>query len=65
LTIYEILGANDIYTHKNVAQVQEQLHMLKVAELESPLREKGVPPTLLYTFHAPDYIYLMPVQRND
>ena len=56
--IYEVFGANDVYTDAYVKQAVKDLGMCLVSELPSPFEESGLPASTLYTYHAAHYFYL-------
>lgn len=58
LAIYEIPAANDEYTQKFLNEARTRLGMDAIVKLTSPFSEVGLPPTTLYTYHAPDYFYI-------
>jgi 4-amino-4-deoxy-L-arabinose transferase-like glycosyltransferase len=57
-TIYEFNGANDSYSRNYVASACRELGLRVIAELPSPFQANGLPPSTLYTYHAPHYFYL-------
>lgn len=62
--IYEIWGANDRQTAETINFAIGEFGLEKIAELHSPLRKFGLPPSTLYTYHAPEYVYLMRMRSN-
>ena len=57
-TIYEIYGANDIYTRHYISLAIKKLGMRVIAERPSPFQANDLPPSTLYTYHAPQLFYL-------
>lgn len=57
-TIYEIYGANDKYTRNFIALACRDLGLRVITELPSPFQANGLPPSTLYTYHAPQFFYL-------
>ncbi len=57
--IYEIFGANDVYTDHYIERAIDDLGMTLISELPSPFEENGLPTSTLYTYHAGHYFYLM------
>ena len=62
-TIYEISGANDTYTRHYISLAVRELGMRVIAELPSPFQANGLPPSTLYTYHAPQYFFLTHVSN--
>ncbi len=62
-TIYEICGANDTYTRNFIALACRDLGLRVITELPSPFQANGLPPSTLYTYHAPQYFYLVHIKN--
>jgi hypothetical protein len=61
--VYEIYGANDTYTRHYLRLAEKKLGMRIIAELPSPFQTNGLPPSTLYTDHAPQFFYLTHVSN--
>lgn len=61
--VYEIFGANDTYTRHYLSLADKELGMRIIAELPSPFQANGLPPSTLYTDHAPQFFYLTHVSN--
>ena len=57
--IYEIYGANDLYTEHYIERAAGELGMKVIARIPSVFQANGLPPSTLYTYHEPELIYLM------
>ena len=62
-TVYEFFAANDIYTRQRIDLAVRELGIRVIAELPSPFQASGLPPSTLYTYHAPQYFYLTHVSN--
>jgi hypothetical protein len=58
-SIYEIYGANDTYTRDFISVACRDWGMRIIAEYPSPFAANGLPPSTLYTYHAPQIFYLI------
>jgi 4-amino-4-deoxy-L-arabinose transferase-like glycosyltransferase len=63
-TVYEICGANDKYTRNFIALACRDLGLRVIAQLPSPFQANGLPPSTLYTYHAPEYFYLTHISNT-
>jgi len=63
-TIYEIFGANDKYTRNFIASACRDLGLRVIAELPSPFQANGLPPSTLYTYHAPQCFFLTHISNT-
>ena len=63
-TIYEIRGANDKYTRDFITWACRDLGLRVIGELPSPFQANGLPPSTLYTYHAPQYFFLIHISNT-